>query len=77
MVALRKKGMKDRHWKQISDKVGFKVDPKEYVEGFTFQEALNLGLMDHVETCVDTGEKASKEFNIEVMMNEMKEFWAE
>lgn len=36
MVALRKKGMKDRHWKQISDKVGFKVDPKEYVEGFTF-----------------------------------------
>lgn len=33
--------------------------------------------MDHVDTCVDTGEKASKEFNIEVMMNEMKEFWAE
>lgn len=27
MVALRKQGMKERHWNQISDKVGFKVDP--------------------------------------------------
>ena len=33
--------------------------------------------MDHVETCIDIGEKAAKEYNIEVMMNEMKEFWAE
>jgi len=33
--------------------------------------------MDHVDGCVEIGEKASKEYNIEVMMNEMKEFWAE
>jgi dynein heavy chain, axonemal len=27
MVALRKEGMKDRHWEQISKEVGFKVQP--------------------------------------------------
>lgn len=27
MVALRKQGMVDRHWKQITDKVGFEVKP--------------------------------------------------
>jgi dynein heavy chain len=27
MVALRKEGMKERHWKAISDAVGFTVDP--------------------------------------------------
>jgi len=29
MVALRKKGMKERHWEQISEKVGFTVMPDE------------------------------------------------
>lgn len=33
MVALRKNGMKERHWKQISDAVGFEVKP---TEGFNF-----------------------------------------
>lgn len=33
MVALRKKGMKDRHWEQISERVGFTVKPDE---GFNF-----------------------------------------
>jgi len=27
MVALRKKGMTERHWDQISQKVGFEVKP--------------------------------------------------
>jgi dynein heavy chain len=27
MVSLRKKGLVERHWKQISDKVGFEVLP--------------------------------------------------
>lgn len=33
MVALRKPGMFDRHWKQISEKVGFEVKPND---DFTF-----------------------------------------
>jgi len=37
MVALRKKGMQERHWQQISAKVGFEVQP---TEGFTFSKVL-------------------------------------
>lgn len=33
MVALRKNGMKKRHWDQISEKVDMKVEPDE---NFTF-----------------------------------------
>ena len=37
MVALRKKGMVDRHWDQISEKVGFPVKPDE---NFTFGKVI-------------------------------------
>ena len=57
MVSLRKKGLVERHWTQISEKVGFEVLPKE---GFTFQKALDMGLMTYVDVCVDIGERASK-----------------
>lgn len=45
MVALRKQGMKERHWQSISEKVGKEVSPGS---GFTFQTCLDLGLMNHV-----------------------------
>ncbi len=68
MVALRKKGMQERHWQQISAKVGFEVQP---TEGFTFSKALEMGLMTHSEVCVEIGERASKEYNIQMGLNEM------
>ena len=58
MVALRKKGMKERHWKAISDSVGFEVNPS--IEGFNFEACLKMGLLSHSEVCVDIGERASK-----------------
>jgi len=72
MVALRKKGMKERHWQQISDKVGFTVQPEEE---FTFSKALDMGLMKNVEEIVEIGERAAKEFAIEVMLNDMMAVW--
>jgi dynein heavy chain len=44
LSALRKGGLRDRHWKQISQKVGFEVYPDSE---FTFSQALNMGLMKH------------------------------
>lgn len=41
MVALRKNGMYDRHWEQISEAVGFEVKP---TEDFTFTNILDMGL---------------------------------
>lgn len=68
MVALRKKGMEKRHWEQISNKIGFQAEPDE---GFTFKKALEMDLMKFSDICVETGERASKEYNIEMGLNEM------
>lgn len=62
MVALRKDGMKERHWEQISEKVGFTVQPTG--EDFCFQDILNMKLLDFSELCCEIGERAEKEFNI-------------
>jgi len=72
MVALRKKGMKERHWEQVSQKVGFKVFPEE---GFTFAKALDMGLMSNVDALVEIGEKAHNEHGIETMLETMLEAW--
>jgi dynein heavy chain len=36
-----------------------------------------MGLMTFVNQCNEIGEKASKEYNIECMLNEMKGVWTE
>ena len=58
MVALRKDGMKERHWSEVSKLAQTQINPDE--EGFTFRKILNLGLIKHSEACVQIGEKASK-----------------
>lgn len=71
-MALRKDGMKERHWDQLSEAVGFVVRP---TEDFTFQHIKDLNLIDHVHVCQDIGEKASKEYTIELELAKMKEEW--
>ena len=71
-LALRKDGMKDRHWEQLSKEVGFEVKP---TEDFTFQHIKDLNLIEYVAICEDIGEKASKEFTIELELAKMKEEW--
>lgn len=74
MVALRKNGMMDRHWKQVSDKAGQVIKPSA-IEGFNFSVVLDLGLLEHVEACVEIGERAFKEYNIQLGLEEMKRVW--
>ncbi|KAL4429885.1 hypothetical protein ABPG74_022908 [Tetrahymena malaccensis] len=73
MVALKKQGMKDRHWDAITNKVGFEVRPDN---SFNFQKVLDMGLMTHIEHCVEIGEQAAKEYTIEEMLKNMKSKWA-
>lgn len=61
-VSLRKDGMKDRHWDQISAKVGFDIRP---TEEFTLTSVINAGMIKHIDICEEVGEKAYKEFHIE------------
>jgi dynein heavy chain len=58
--------MTERHWNEITKRVGFDVRP---VEGFTFTKILEMGLMDTVDVCVEVGEKAGKEYMIETMLD--------
>lgn len=44
MVALRKKGMKDRHWEQISEHIKFRINPSDYSD-FTFDKVLKMGML--------------------------------
>lgn len=61
MVALKKKGMTERHWDQISSKVGFDVRPDA---NFNFKKVIDMGLINFSDVCIEVGERASKEFNI-------------
>lgn len=71
-VALRKEGMKDRHWDAISDKVKFDIRP---TEGFTLTSVINAGMLNHIDICEEVGEKAYKEFHIEKSLVKMQNDW--
>ena len=71
-VALRKEGMKDRHWDQITEAVGFELRPEE---GFTLTTVVERGMLNHVDVAEEVGEKAFKEYNIEKALAKMKADW--
>jgi dynein heavy chain len=64
--------MKDRHWDQISEKVGFDIRPKE---GFNLTSVIDAGMMKFTEFCEEVGERAFKEFNIEKSLVKMQGDW--
>lgn len=73
LVALRNRGMTDRHWKAISEKCD---KPIKYTDAeFNFKKILDLKLMDHLEFCLEQGEKAGKEITIENKLDEMEGKW--
>lgn len=71
-ISLRKEGMKERHWDQISDKVKFDIRP---AEGFTLTSVIEADMLKHIEVCEEVGEKAYKEYHIEKSLNKMMEDW--
>jgi len=71
-VYLRKEGMKERHWDQISAKVGFDIRPEE---DFTLTKIVEKGMLNHVEVAEEVGERANKEFNIEKSLAKMQADW--
>ena len=73
-LSLRKKGMVDRHWDQISNAMGFDIRPVEGEE-FNLQLCVDKGLLKEVDLCEEVGEKAFKEHNIEVTLKKMKADW--
>ena len=71
-VALRKEGMKERHWDALSENVGFDIRP---TDDFTLTMVVEKGMLNHIEIADEVGEKAYKEFHIEKSLAKMKGEW--
>jgi dynein heavy chain, axonemal len=70
--ALKKKGLKTQHLQEISRAIGSELAPDR---NFTFTEALELGVLNYSDKIVEIGERASKEYVIEVNLEKMKREW--
>ncbi|KAM5227717.1 LOW QUALITY PROTEIN: dynein axonemal heavy chain 3 [Ctenodactylus gundi] len=66
-------GMKDRHWQQISEIVGYEVKPTETT---CLLNMLEFGLGKYIEKLEPIGATASKEYSLEKNLEKMKSDWA-
>jgi dynein heavy chain len=64
--------MRERHWTQLSESLGFSLCPDR---SFTFATCLELKLPDHLELISKVGELAGKEFSIEQALDKMEHEW--
>ena len=71
-VALTKRGLTDRHWKELFEKTGIDCTPKE---GFTFKIIVDKGMQKYIEICSEVGEKAYREYNINEQLETIEKKW--
>ncbi|XP_071611851.1 dynein axonemal heavy chain 1 [Heliangelus exortis] len=69
---LRNPGMRDRHWKMISEdmNIDIKLEP-----GLTLSYCLDMKLLDHIDSITKVAEMAGKEYAIENALNKMEGEW--
>ncbi|XP_050390512.1 dynein axonemal heavy chain 1 [Patella vulgata] len=69
---LRNPGMRNRHWEQLSEDLGFPVRPKA---NLTFSKCLEMKLQDHITVIAKVAEVAGKEYSIENALDKMEKEW--
>lgn len=69
---LCNKGLRDRHWEEMANIVGFSIQPDETT---SLSRLLDLGVSQYVEQLESVGETASREFSIESVLKKMKSEW--
>lgn len=72
VLALGNLGLKNRHWEEISNVIGFKINPNQRP---TLEKVLNLNLQKYVPQLEIISEGASKESNLEKKLSIMIEEW--
>jgi len=77
ITALRNPGMRPRHWEELSSLIQTKVDPDGEGDAFTLPRVIELKLGDYMDQIVKVGERAGKEYQIEVALDKMSGEWAE
>ncbi|RUS89800.1 hypothetical protein EGW08_002412, partial [Elysia chlorotica] len=65
-------GIRDRHWDQMSDIVGFDIRPKEDT---SLAVMLEHGLHKHLAKLEEIGASAAKEYSLEKALTKMKGDW--
>lgn len=76
LVALKREGMSDRHWELISSKIGeVTINPKN-TDNFNFKYIISLGLLEQKAFCIEIGERASRENEIEKAMKKICDKWS-
>ncbi|GIY10033.1 dynein heavy chain 7, axonemal [Caerostris extrusa] len=67
-------GLRDRHWDQISEIVGFPLKPDKST---TLSKLIGLNLQEYIPQFEVISEAASKEYKLEKAMDKMMEEWSE
>lgn len=65
-------GMQERHWQQVSNIVGFSVQPTSET---SLYDMLNSGLADFLPKLEEIGVAAAKEYSLEKALSKMKSEW--
>lgn len=70
---LFNQGMRERHWTQVSEIVGFPLRPDD---DMCLSRLIDMNLDAHVAKFEGISEAASKEFSLEKALDKMKTEWA-
>eukprot|EP00971_Amphidinium_carterae_P132554 2625317-Amphidinium_carterae.1 len=70
--ALCNKGLRERHWKEISNIVGFVLEPDP---SLTLQKAIDMDIGGYVQEISEISESAGKEYQIEVGLESQIKEW--
>ncbi|CAM9881967.1 unnamed protein product, partial [Phaeothamnion confervicola] len=73
ITGLRTPGMRDRHWRQLSERLGIVLKPDGR---YTLINVIEQKLHDHAEAITKTSETAGKEYAIESALGKMQQAWA-
>lgn len=72
ILALRNPGMRNRHWDNLSEELGFMVKPDNH---FKLEMCIQLKLMDQIDSIEKVGELAGKEYTLETALTGMYSAW--
>ncbi|KAL2642110.1 hypothetical protein R1flu_009697 [Riccia fluitans] len=70
IAALRAPGMRDRHWKKLTETLGFEVSPT-----FTTRKFITLKMPQYTPQCEEVSEIAGKEYSLERALHKMQDEW--
>lgn len=74
VAALCNPGLRDRHWAQMTEEVGFELKPHEDT---TLLSLIEMSLEPYLEKFEQISEAASKEYSLEKAMDNMFKEWEE